>query len=165
MHCLYFLILVLLNVSDCFASSKTEEIKQQIKLEIEALQLDLKTTYSKINQLRVGKKDLEVSLKDMEAWGKEQQEEKLEYYRQTVELSSSLEGEKAEHKITKDKYCALKRLAGYICAALFMFAYFTVMAPGIAQLTPLLGYWGPLVRLGSPAFAALLGYYTAQLFL
>jgi hypothetical protein len=155
-----FLICSLAN-----ANTIKEDIKKQVVAEFDLLQTDLKNTYTKIDQLRIGKKNLEASLKYMEEWGLNEQKEKIEYYSDKIKAESLLQEEKTQHLVTKNKYSHLKKLAGYICAALFMFAYFSVLAPGVKELAPFLGHWGLLVRIGSPAFAAMLGYYSAQVFL
>jgi hypothetical protein len=158
------LFILILFSGLCFADQHKENIKQQIMTEIEALSGDLRSSQSRINQLRIGKKDLEVSLKNMEDWGKREQEDKLKYYNDKITAEQNLNKEKAEHKVTKESYYRLKNLVGYLCAGLFVFAYFTILAPGIKELAPFLGHWGLLVRFGSPAFAAFLGYYSAQIF-
>jgi hypothetical protein len=159
------ILIFLLLCSFAEADQYKEVLKTQILTEMDFLQADLKSTHSKINQLRIGKKNLEQSLKNMEEWGLKEQREKLIYYREKIEAEALLEEEKTSHIVTKNRYLSLKKLAGYISAGLFMFAYFALLAPGVAQLAPFTGPWGFLLRLGSPAFAAALGYYSAQIFL
>lgn len=160
------LILILFFLcSTLNANTIKEDIKKQVIAEFNSLQLDLKNTHSKIDQLRIGRKNLELNLEHMREWGLNEQNQKLEYYNDKIKAESDLQEEKSRHLATRNKYTYLKQLAGYICAALFVFAYFAIIAPGILEIAPFLGNWGLLLRLGSPVFVAFLGYYSVQIFL
>ena len=156
-----------LNAVD--SSSKrsfNSELKRKLSFELSNLEISLLEAKNEIAQLREDKVHIDTDLKNMESWGKGEQEQKNEYYTRTLEATQQIADtqarvdlEKQKGKATVLRYHRVKSLLGYIFGLLLVFVYVQIGAPLInVLLTTFTGPWGYVIRFLGPVVVFGLGY-------
>lgn len=146
-------------------SKKNQDVKVALIQEIDNLEKALSNAQGKVYDLFKDKEIIENDLKNMQAWGLQQQADKLQYYKELVFARGELAGakqkyddEKALHDKTKNKYHKLKTILGAAVGVLFLLLYFRFGSPMVTQTAKLTGAWSPLVEITAPLFMFGLGF-------
>jgi len=148
------------------------ELKQKLRFELNALEIIMMTANNEIAQLREDKQNIDVALKNMESWGKQQEQEKNEYYSRVIETTNNVaivqakvDLEKEKGKATLIRYHRVKSLLGYIFGIVLAYLYTQVGAQFITLVaSAFAGPWAYLLRFVGPAAAFGLGYLAVNLF-
>jgi hypothetical protein len=163
-------LLLILNcvfVSAAYADTTATDafnnnIKTKIKSETALLKKDLRKLSDTVSTLKSEKSTLSQAVKNMESWGREEQRQKLEYYKLAEEYkeaydasSLKLEKEKQEHEKTLHHYHKVKKIMGLLAGLLLMFIYLRL---GSSLIAPLLGPYAPLATILGPAAAFAIGF-------
>lgn len=168
----FFLIFVLMSLQGLNAADSSSkrsfnsELKRKLSFELSNLEISMLEAKNEIAQLREDKVHIDTDLKNMESWGKIEQEQKNEYYTRTVEATQQIADvqarvdlEKQKGKATVLRYHRVKSLLGYIFGLLLVFVYVQIGAPLInVLLTTFTGPWGFLIRFLGPVIVFGLGY-------
>lgn len=147
------------------ANENNKNIKDLLLKDTLELQLSLEAAQNKVADLKVDKDNIRQNLKDMEAWGLQQQKEKLEYYNETQivrgELAQSKQqylDEKTKHDKTKSKYHRLKIFLGAAFGIVLLLLYFRFGSPIVSQMAKLTGAWSPVIEIIAPVSMFGLGF-------
>ena len=163
-------LLVFLFAMSAFGENLNATIKQKLKVEITALRKDISDADKTSNNLRDDRVTIEVSLRNMEAWGLEQQSQKDSYYHETratreqvVGLAEKITQLKAKAAADLKKYYRLKSLACYFVGIAMVLLYFRFGVTLVSSLSAVVGAWAPLITIAGPAGAFGVGYLTVYL--
>jgi len=163
-------LLVFLFAASAFGENLNATIKQKLKVEITALRKDISDADKTANNLRDDRVTIEVSLRNMEAWGLEQQSQKDSYYHETLATREQVAG--LAEKITQlkakaaadlKKYYRLKSLACYFVGVAMVLLYFRFGVTLVSSLSVVVGAWAPLITVAGPAGAFGVGYLAVYL--
>jgi len=145
-------------------NSFSNELKHRLSFELTNLQISMMNAKNEIAQLREDKAHIDIDLRNMENWGKEQEQQKDDYYTQVIEsnqktadLQAQVDAEKEKGKATLLKYRKVKAILGYIFGAVLAYLYTRIGAYVLTSLaTTLIGPWAAVLRFAGPmlAFAA-----------
>jgi hypothetical protein len=163
-------LLVFLFAASAIGENLNATIKQKLKVEITELRKDISEADKTADKLRDDRVTIEVSLRNMEAWGLEQQNQKDSYYHETLTTREQVAG--LAEKITQlkakaaadlKKYYRLKSLACYFVGVVMVLLYFRFGVTLAASLSAVVGVWAPLITIAGPAGAFGVGYLTVYL--
>lgn len=143
------------------------QIKNKLIVELKELQKDLSSASKEITKLNKDKAALELSLRDMEAWGNTQEEEKTQYYEEAFlfqsraeAAESSLDKEKKNNLKVLEKYHKIKTIMALIFAGFLTIIYINYGAKLVSAFSPLLGPYSILLPYLGPIAVFALGYFT-----
>lgn len=148
-----------------------QELKQKLKFELNALEVSMMSANNEIAQLREDKAHIDADLHNMEEWGKQQEEQKNEYYHRTVELTNDIaitqanvDLEKEKGKATLARYHRVKSLLGYVFGVFLAYLYIQIGVQALTLMTlAVTGPWALVLRFAGPVGAFGLGYFTVNI--
>ena len=170
MRAYLFTVFLLLTTSllavDKSQRSFNSELKSKLSYELGCLEVSMFAAKSEIVQLEQDKVIIDTNLKNMEQWGKNEEQQKQEYYARTIEASQKIADTQAKVDLEKEKgkatlmrYHRVKSLLGYIFGIFLAFLYMQIGAPAVSlMLTTLAGPWGFLIRFLGPVAVFGIGY-------
>lgn len=169
-HYLASFLLVLLLAVSALGENLNAAIKQKLKVEITALRKDISEADKTADKLRDDRVTIEVSLRNMEAWGLGQQNQKEGYYHETLAtreqaagLAEKITQLKAKAAADLKKYYRLKSLACYFVGVAMLLLYFRFGATLVSSLSVVAGAWAPLITIAGPAGSFGVGYLAVYL--
>lgn len=170
--------IVFISVFLCAASVQAEdknsfnsELKRRLSIELSNLQTSMMDAKNEIAQLRRDKAHIDADLKNMENWGKVQEQEKNDYYEQIIEanqktadVQAQVDAEVEKSKTTLLKYRRVKSILGYIFGLVLSYLYICLGSQAIVTLaSTLAGPWAIVLRFGGPVIAFGAGYLAINL--
>jgi uncharacterized membrane protein len=170
----FFLSSLELNASDVLKPKNfNAELKHKLFSEISLLETTMLEARGEISQLSQDKINIDTQLKQMEEWGKAQEEQKNDYYAQVLECNQKIsevqalvDTEKEKGKATLLKYHRAKSILGYIFGLLLAFIYTQLGSQFVTSLLSLVGGpWTILLRFLGPAAAFGAGYLLVNILL
>jgi VIT1/CCC1 family predicted Fe2+/Mn2+ transporter len=145
-------------------------IKSKLQAELQGLQNDLIEANGGIIRLKQDKLNIENNLKDMEAWGTSQQEEKLSYYNESVHIREDLAN--AENQIVEEqvraaatlvKYHRIKSIMSYLAGGFLVLLYFRFGSPVLSAILGVLNPAASLLYVAAPVGVFGAGYLAVYL--
>lgn len=145
-------------------------IKSRLQAELQGLQNDLMEANGGIIRLKQDKLNIENNLKDMEAWGTSQQEEKLSYYNESVHIREDLAN--AENQVVEEqvraaatliKYHRIKSIMGYLAGGFLVLLYLRFGSPLLAAILGVLSPAASLLCFAAPVGVFGAGYLAVYL--
>ena len=177
MKFLLFLVVVFFSVSSlatdvAFGDSFKQELKQKLRFELNVLEVSMMLANNEIAQLREDKAHIDTDLRNMEEWGKQQEQQKNAYYTGVIELTNNLsvtqaqvDLEKEKGKTTLTRYHRVKSILGYIFGLLLAFLYSYLGMQVISSFaTVFAAPWAVILRFAGPAIAFGVGYTVVNIF-
>lgn len=152
--------------------SFNKELKYKLRFELSGLEVSMMAANNEIAQLREDKVHIDNDLLNMEDWGKNQEQQKNEYYKRVIEATQKIADTQARVDLEKEKgkstlirYHRVKSLLGYIFGLLLAVVYMRLGAQLISSLAATFaGPWAFLLRFAGPVAAFGLGYIAVNLF-
>lgn len=149
------------------------ELKYKLFSEISLLEKTMLEAKGEISQLSQDKINIDTQLKQMEEWGKTQEEQKNDYYTQVLEgnqkiseVQALVDTEKEKSKVTLLRYHRAKSILGYIFGFLLAFVYVQLGAQLVTSLLSVaVGPWAILLRFLGPVAAFGAGYLVVNILL
>jgi hypothetical protein len=175
MRAYLFTVFLLLTTSllaiDKSQRSFNSELKSKLAYELGCLEVSMFAAKSEIAQLEQDKVIIDTNLKNMVQWGKNEEQQKNEYYTRTIEANQQIADvqvrvdlEKEKGKATLLHYRRVKSLLGYIFGIFLAFLYIQIGAPTVSLLlTALTGPWAFVVRFLGPVAVFGIGYATINI--
>ena len=164
-----FLCAASLNADD--KNAFNSELKRRLSLELSNLQTSMMDAKNEIAQLRRDKAHIDADLKNMESWGKVQEQEKNDYYEQIIEanqktsdVQAQVDTEIEKSKATLLKYRRVKSILGYIFGLVLSYLYIRLGAQALSTIaSTLVGPWAFALRFAGPVLAFGAGYLAVNL--
>lgn len=167
---LIFLCVAVVNAED--KNSFNSELKRRLSFELSNLQISMMNAKNEIAQLREDKAHIDIELKNMENWGRAQEQQKNDYYTQAIEsnqktadFQAQVDTEKEKGKATLERYRRVKSILGCIFGAVLAYLYTRLGAYALTLIaSTVIGPWAVVLRFAGPVLAFGAGYTTINLF-